>query len=139
MSIGVLTSKPKKGIYAKLKLTNTKLLGFGQIFLTFNLVVFSFLFFRADSFETATNIIHQIVFFFKPVVFAQFVAGYTPTFFLLVFGFLFHFLPSSLLNRSVNVLEKLPLVIQALLLTVVIWSVLQVQYADLQPFIYFQF
>jgi len=139
MSVGLITSRPKLNIYKKLKLTNTRLLGFGQIFLTFNLVAFSFLFFRADSFKTATNILHQILFFFKPEVFLQFAVGYTPTFFLLVFGFLFHFLPSSLFDRSVIILEKTPFVIQALLLSIVIWIVLQVQYADLQPFIYFQF
>ncbi|HIE15503.1 MAG TPA: MBOAT family protein, partial [Bacteroidales bacterium] len=139
MSVGLITRNSKKNIFDKLKLTNTKLLGFGKIFVTFNLVAFSFLFFRADSFGTASNILHQIFFFFKPEVFTQFVAGYTPTFILIVFGFLFHFLPSSLLNKSVNVLEGMPLVVQALILAVVIWSVVQIQYADLQPFIYFQF
>jgi len=139
MSVGLLIGKPKKNIYEKLKLTNTKLLGFGQIFVTFNLIAFSFLFFRADSFETASNIINQIIFFFKPDIFLQFIAGYTPTFLLLVFGFLFHFLPSSILDRSVSFLEKLPIILQALLLAFIIWSVIQAQYADLQPFIYFQF
>ena len=139
MSVGLITRNTKKNIFDKLKLTNTKLLGFGQIFVTFNLVAFSFLFFRADSFETASNILHQIFFFFKPEVFMQFITGYTPTFILIASGFLFHFLPSSLLDKSINILEGMPIVAQALLLAVVIWSVVQVQYADLQPFIYFQF
>ncbi|NOX67475.1 MAG: MBOAT family protein [Chlorobi bacterium] len=139
MSIGLLTRKSKNNIFNKLKLADTKLLGFGQIFITFNLVAFSFLFFRADSFETALNILNQMFFFFKPEVFSQFIAGYTPTFILIAFGFLFHFLPGSLLDKSVSVLEGMPLVVQALILAVVIWSVVQVQYADLQPFIYFQF
>lgn len=139
MSVGLLTRESKKNIFNKLKLTNTKLLGFIQIFITFNLIAFSFLFFRADSFETASNVINQIIFFFKPEVFLQFIAGYTPTFLLLIFGFLFHFLPSKIMDESVNLLERLPVVLQALLLAVVIWSVIQVQYADIQPFIYFQF
>ncbi|VAX26311.1 Probable poly(beta-D-mannuronate) O-acetylase [hydrothermal vent metagenome] len=139
MAVGLITRNSKKNIFDKFKLTDTKLLGFAQIFVTFNLVAFSFLFFRADSFETASSILNQIYFFFKPEVFTQFIAGYTPTFILIAFGFLFHFLPSSLLDKTVNVLEGMPLVVQALLLAVVIWSVVQVQYADLQPFIYFQF
>jgi len=139
MSVGFLTRKSKQNIFAKLKLVDTKLLGFVQIFVTFNLVAFSFLFFRADSFETSINIINQIVFFLKPEVLTQFIAGYTPTFLLLTAGFLFHYLPNSLLNGSINILEKLPIVFQAIILAIVIWLVIQVQYADLQPFIYFQF
>ncbi len=139
MSVGLITRNSKKRIFDKIKLTDTKLLGFGKIFVTFNLVAFSFLFFRAGSFETAMNILNQIFFFFKPEVLTQFIAGYTPTFILITFGFLFHFLPSSLLDKSINVLEGMPLLVQALILAIVIWTVIQVQYADLQPFIYFQF
>lgn len=139
MSVGLITRNSKKNIFDKLKLTDTKLLGFGKIFVTFNLVAFSFLFFRADSFETAMNLLNQIFFFFKTEVLTQFIAGYTPTFILITFGFLFHFLPGSLLDKSVNALEGMPLVVQALILAIVIWTVVQVQYADLQPFIYFQF
>ena len=139
MAIGLILQKPKRKLYAKLKLTDTKILKVGQVFITFHLIAFSFIFFRAGSFEAAWDVIFQIIFFFKPGVFPQFIESFTPTFILLVFGFVMHYLPSSLEGKTVNLLSKMPLVVQALILTFIIWLVAQVQSADLQPFIYFQF
>lgn len=139
MAVGLLVQGPKRKFYLKYKLNNSKLFGGIQIFVTFNLVAFSFIFFRASNFDSALTVINQIVFFFKPGVFIQFVESFTPTFILLLLGFLFHFLPSSLLDKTTDVLAKTNVFVQALILTLVIWLVSQVQYADLQPFIYFQF
>ncbi|MCF6268125.1 MAG: MBOAT family protein [Melioribacteraceae bacterium] len=139
MAIGMLVQGPKRKFYNKYNLTNSKILGGMQIFITFNLVAFSFIFFRANSFESALEVINQILFFFKPTVFIQFVEGFTPTFILLILGFLFHFLPSSLGDKVTDKLSKLNIFVQAIIFTVVIWVVTQVQSADLQPFIYFQF
>jgi len=139
MAIGLLVQGPKRKFYNKYNLTNSKILGAVQIFITFNLVAFSFIFFRASSFEVALEVINQILFFFKPAVFIQFVEGFTPTFILLVLGFLFHFLPSSLNDKVTDVFSKMNIFVQAIIFTLVIWLVTQVLSADLQPFIYFQF
>jgi D-alanyl-lipoteichoic acid acyltransferase DltB (MBOAT superfamily) len=139
MAIGLFVQGPKRKFYNKHNLTNSKILGAIQIFITFNLVAFSFIFFRASNFDVALDVIYQIVYFFKPSVFAQFVVGFFPTFLLLLLGYLFHFLPSTLGNKVVDRLSKLNIFVQAIILTLVIWLVAQVQSADLQPFIYFQF
>lgn len=139
MAIGLLVQGPKRKFYNKYNLTNSKILGGIQIFITFNLVAFSFIFFRASNFESALDVISQILFFFKPAVFIQFIEGFTPTFILLILGFLFHFLPSSLGDKIAEELSKLNIFVQAIIFTFVIWVVTQVQSADLQPFIYFQF
>jgi D-alanyl-lipoteichoic acid acyltransferase DltB (MBOAT superfamily) len=139
MAIGLFVQGPKRKFYNKHNLANSKILGAIQIFITFNLVAFSFIFFRASNFEAAIDVIYQIIYFFKPAVFLQFVVGFFPTFLLLLLGFLFHFLPNSLGDKVVDRLSKLNIVAQAIILTLVIWLVAQVQSADLQPFIYFQF
>lgn len=139
MSIGLWVNKYKKSAYTKLKLSDTKLLGFGQIFVTFNLVTFSFVFFRADSFTNALNVLKQIFYFFKPEILIQFAEAYTPTLVLIIVGLALNFSPNSWMQKSVNIIESLPVAFQAALLTFVIWIVVQVQYADLQPFIYFKF
>jgi len=139
MAIGLLVQGPKRKIYNKLNLTNSKILGAIQIFITFNLVAFSFIFFRASNFDVVFEMINQIFFFFKPTVFVQFIEGFMPTFILIFLGFFFHFLPSSFGEKIVDQLAKLNPFVQALILTLVIWLVTQVQSADLQPFIYFQF
>ena len=139
MAIGLLVQGPKRKFYMKYKLANSKLLGGIQIFITFNLVAFSFIFFRASDFSQALDVIKQIIYFFKPSVFIQFIETFTPTFTLIFIGFLFHFLPSSLLEKTINQYSKLNVILQAIILTFVIWLATQVQSADLQPFIYFQF
>lgn len=139
MAIGLLVQGPKRKFYLKYKLNNSKFLGAIQIFITFNLVAFSFIFFRASDFNSALDVVKQIIFFFKPTVLLQFVDSFTPTFVLIFLGFLFHFLPSSLGDWTVNKLSKMNILVQALILTIIIWLVTQAQYADLQPFIYFQF
>jgi alginate O-acetyltransferase complex protein AlgI len=139
MGIGLILQKPKRKFYAKYNLTKSKILGAIQIFITFNLVAFSFIFFRANDFSSALEVLSQIILFFKPIVFVQFIESFTPTFILIFLGFLFHFLPSSLFEKGAEFLSKMNIFVQAIILTLIIWFVSQVQYADLQPFIYFQF
>ena len=139
MAIGLLVQGPKRKLYLKYGLNKSKIFGALQIFITFNLVAFSFVFFRANDFNSALDVFRQIVFFFKPAVFIQFVESFTPTFLLIFLGFFFHFLPSSFSDKSVILLSKMNIFVQAIILTLIIWLVTQVQSADLQPFIYFQF
>lgn len=139
MSVGHLTKRYRLRLIDKFNLVNTRFLGFIQILITINFVVFAFIFFRADSFENATNILHQIIFVFKPGILIQFIQGFTPTFLLITIGFAIHFLPRNLFDKCILIVARIPMVVQAILLAAVIWIVVQVQYADLQPFIYFNF
>ena len=139
MSIGYLTKKYRSRLVAKLNIKNSKILGFLQIFVTLNLIIFAFIFFRANSFENAIDILHQIAFVFKPGILLQFIIGFTPTFLLITIGFAIHFLPNNFYDKCISTIGRIPMLAQALLLAVVIWIVVQVQYADLQPYIYFNF
>jgi D-alanyl-lipoteichoic acid acyltransferase DltB (MBOAT superfamily) len=139
MSVSLFVQKPKAKLYKRLGLTNTKTLKFVQVFITFHLLTFAWVFFRVDNFETIGQIFNQIFFFFKPAVFLQFIEGYTPTFVILIIGYILHFFPRSFENKTAGVLAKINPVFQAVILTAVIWICAQVQSADLQPFIYFQF
>ncbi len=139
MAIALFLQRPKRALYDKLNLTNTRLLRFGQTFVNFHLLAISFIFFRMDNFESVMEVFSQIVTFFKPGVIPQFIEGYTPTFVIMTIGFVLHFLPESVGEKTEQILAKTPIIGQALLLAVVIWFVAQIRSADLQPFIYFQF
>ncbi|MBN1300765.1 MAG: MBOAT family protein [Melioribacteraceae bacterium] len=139
MSVSLFLQKPKKKLYKAIKLTNTRVLKFGQVFVTFHLLIFSWLFFRVQELSTIGDIFNQIFSFFKPSVLPQFIAGYTPTFVILILGYVLHFLPESLENKTVSILSRMNPVIQGIILAAVIWLCAQVQSAELQPFIYFQF
>ncbi|MDO7845542.1 MBOAT family protein [Hymenobacter sp. M29] len=114
----------------------TKLLGW---FITFHFVCFCWIFFRAGTFEVALQVIHQITHSLRPDLLGQVVAAFRPVFALVALGYLLHFIPDGLTLRLETALARRSVVEQAVLLTLVIWLVIQVKSAEIQPFIYFQF
>lgn len=139
MGVGLLMQKPKKKLYEALKLSNTKILKAGQTFVTFHLLALSWIFFRVDNFQSALDTINQIFDYFRPEIIPQFIEGYTPTFIIIVSGYLLHFLPRALETYVTQFIINLHPVFQAIIFALVIWLCAQVQSAELQPFIYFQF
>jgi hypothetical protein len=109
------------------------------ILFTFHIVNFSWIFFRADSMQTANEVITQILTNFHPEVIMQFIEGYRVVFFFLIIGFILHFMPKRVEDMIRNFVIRSPLSIQALLFLILIFIVVQVKSAGVQPFIYFQF
>jgi D-alanyl-lipoteichoic acid acyltransferase DltB (MBOAT superfamily) len=109
------------------------------ILVTFHLVCFGWIFFRASSMQVAWDILAQITCHFHPEVFGQFVIGYKNVFALMLAGYLFHFMPKRFESAIQGVVIRSPLLLQALALIAVIFVVVQMKSAGVQPFIYFQF
>lgn len=139
MSFSLLTKDIRDKIFTVTHLKNTKFLGFIQTVITFHLIAFAFVYFRSPSLSYASDMFNQIINYFYPGVFIQFIEGYRSVFILMVVGFIFHFLPDSVEQAAEKLLVKSPLVIKGLILGIVIYLVAQVKSADIQPFIYFQF
>ena len=110
----------------------------GQI-ITFHLVCFAWIFFRADSMETALSVITQISDHFAPEVFLQFVVGYKNVLLLLLLGYLLHFTSKAQELRFRSWLTDLPFIGQVCLFIVTVFLLIQIRSADAQPFIYFNF
>ena len=110
----------------------------GQI-ITFHLVCFAWIFFRADSMETALSVITQISDHFTPEVFLQFVVGYKNVLLLLLLGYLLHFTSKKQELRFRSWLTDLPFFGQVCLFIVTVYLLIQIRSADAQPFIYFNF
>lgn len=110
----------------------------GQI-ITFHLVCFAWIFFRADSMETALSVITQISDHFTPEVFLQFVVGYKNVLLLLLLGYLLHFTSKKQELRFRSWLTDLPFIGQVCLFIVTVFLLIQIRSADSQPFIYFNF
>ncbi len=109
------------------------------VLITFHLVCFGWIFFRADSMKTVQEMLTQIFTNFHPEVFFQFILGYKGVFALMVVGYLLHFMPKSAENALQGVVTRSPLLVQALMLATAIFIVVQFKSAGVQPFIYFQF
>ncbi|MCF8242074.1 MAG: MBOAT family protein [Melioribacteraceae bacterium] len=109
------------------------------IIITFHLVSFCWIFFRAQSFELGWGMLDQIFNNFQPAVFFQFVEGYSVVFVMIIIGYILHYIPRNIELRTSDYVGKMPLLGKVMLLVVIIWIVAQAKTADIQPFIYFQF
>jgi len=117
----------------------SRLWKFGALILTFHFVTLCWIFFRADSFNTAIQVITQIFSKFNPQIALEVITAYKPVFLLFVIGYMLHFLPISLTQKTQLAVAKSPSFVQALILVSVIWLIIQTKSANIQPFIYFQF
>lgn len=113
--------------------------GFLCMLITFHLVAFAWVPFRANSFEVVGKVFSQIFTNFQPHILLQWVESYTPVLCLMVLGFVFHFMPGSITRLTKRAITGSPLIIQAILLVAVIYLIIQIKSSDVQPFIYFQF
>lgn len=109
------------------------------ILVTFHLVCFGWLLFRADSMRTVQLMLHQITNNFHLQLLPQMLAGYGGVFALVGLGYLLHMLPGRADAAARRAVVASPFWVQVLLLASVAWGVMQIQSSSIQPFIYFQF
>ncbi|MCS7052408.1 MAG: MBOAT family protein [Ignavibacterium sp.] len=121
------------------KLEKSKILKLFGAIVTFHIWAISMIFFRAQSTQHGIDMVNQIFYYFKPEVFLQFINGYSIVFALMVIGFLSHFTPKKLEDFVTEKISNASLISQAIIITIVIWIVVQFKALDVHPFIYFQF
>ncbi|WP_315350190.1 MBOAT family O-acyltransferase [Hoylesella saccharolytica] len=109
------------------------------VFITFNFVCFTWLFFRNTSFETSIVMLNRIVYEFHPELFLQLIDGYKYVFALMLLGYITHFIPNRWQEGIISGIKRTNVVIDAVLIVIVIYIVIQVKSSAIQPFIYFQF
>ncbi len=139
-SLGI--KKPKEALYKAVKfdrVVKTKLWGVVQVIFTFHLILLAWVFFETPNLEAVEKVYTQIRDFFKPGVFAQFVSVYPILIFLMIAGYILCFTPRFIYDKLESIMQKLPLVVQAEILAVVIWLVTQFRFADMLPPQYFNY
>lgn len=112
---------------------------FFAVIITFHFVCFCWIFFRNTTFDGSVTMIKQVFSSFHPELFGQLVSGYWKVFLLMALGFVLHWCPDRWQNTCSNTVTRMPLIMQALLIIIVIFIVIQIKSSDIQPFIYFQF
>ncbi|NMH29418.1 MBOAT family O-acyltransferase [Flavobacterium silvaticum] len=111
-----------------------------QVVLTFHFVVFCWIFFRAKDFATAFDVIGMIgKLQFHPDEWLTVISGYRNVFIVMLIGYLWHFLPSKVIDLMKNSFDRLPVVGKAIVLSLTYWVVYATATSGPQPFIYFQF
>jgi D-alanyl-lipoteichoic acid acyltransferase DltB (MBOAT superfamily) len=117
----------------------THIYSLAGVVVTFHFVCFCWIFFRARNMETSGQMLTQIFRHFNGSVLPDLLSGYAPVFFLMLAGYILHFVPKRIESRAENWVIDLPLVGKSLVLLVTIVLVIQTKSAGIQPFIYFQF
>jgi alginate O-acetyltransferase complex protein AlgI len=112
---------------------------FFSILFTFHFVCLGWIFFRALSMDAAQQMINQIVGHFNPQVFLEFVFGYRSVLFLMVLGYILHFIPAGIERKAEVWMTNIPLAGKAAVVLSIILLIIQTKSASVQPFIYFQF
>jgi D-alanyl-lipoteichoic acid acyltransferase DltB (MBOAT superfamily) len=111
----------------------------GGWIVTFHLVAFCWIFFRASGFDSAVSMINQITHSFNAEILPQLITGYPAVFLLFALGMLMHFIPQHIESKIRTGITVSPALLQALLLAITIYAVYQIRSAEVLPFIYFQF
>ena len=109
------------------------------VLITFHFVCLCWIFFRNSTFDGSISMISQIFTSFHPELAGQLFVGYWKVFALMGIGYLLHWCPDSWQNACSRGMVRMPVVVQAFILIVLIFLVIQVKSSDIQPFIYFQF
>lgn len=109
------------------------------IAITFMVVCASWVYFRSSSVDVAHSVFYQIFVNFHPEIIWEFVVGYKWVVLMMIIGFVLHFSSDSMELKAKVLFTKIPIWVYPLLITAMIWTVMQLRTGDVQPFIYFQF
>lgn len=130
----------EKAFKEHIPLPKNKLTWFISVILTFHFVVFCWIFFRAKDFTVAFTIINnitQLQFHFNE--WQTIIMGYKNVFLMMLIGYVWHFLPTSISNFMKTIFDSMPIIGKALVVAFTFWLVYATATSGPQPFIYFQF
>jgi D-alanyl-lipoteichoic acid acyltransferase DltB (MBOAT superfamily) len=110
-----------------------------KIFITFNFITFTRIWFRAENIESTYLIIDQISNNFNAALIPEILESYSNVFLVMLAGFVIHWLPVKVKDWYRETFISFPLAVKIVLSAVVIFGVYQAMSSELQAFIYFQF
>lgn len=110
-----------------------------SIFLTFNFITFTRIWFRAANTEKANALMYQIIHAFDLSHFWTIISSYKVVMILMVFAYIVHWLPTKIKNWYRNAFIESHIAVKVLAVIVAVFLIYQFRTANLQPFIYFQF
>ena len=109
------------------------------VFITFNIVCFSWIFFRAHNMKAVNEMLSQITNSFGLTLIPEIVRSYWIVFTILFAGFFIHWLPATFKEKYRGWFIETPMWLKVLITVVVVIIIIQAKSSNVQPFIYFQF
>lgn len=110
-----------------------------NIFITFNIITLTFVFFRADSLSVVRDMWTQVAHNFHISVAPQFIEGYLAIVIVMIGAYAMHFTPERFTRRLKDIYHATPLLLQAIVLLIVIFIVIQMRQSEIMPFLYLKY
>jgi alginate O-acetyltransferase complex protein AlgI len=110
-----------------------------KIFLTFNFITFTRIWFRADDMDRVKGMLFQLSHSMDFSVVPEVILSYKLIFPVMILGYVMHWWPSKWKDSYMNWFISIPHWIKAIIVVILVFLIYQTQTSDLQPFIYFQF
>ncbi|HCQ30148.1 MAG TPA: MBOAT family protein [Flavobacteriales bacterium] len=109
------------------------------VLFTLTFITFTRIWFRAEKIEDTWTILHQITHQFAWDKTGEMILGYKTVFFVILIGYLIHWIPTKFKRLYKNYFIQMPLYGQFFVTFLAVLFIYQFITADLQAFIYFQF
>ncbi len=119
--------------------SNQRMATFWKIFITFNFITFTRIWFRSESIQGTTDLMNQVAYHFGWAQVPAIMIAYWKVFAILLSGYILHWLKSSIKDKGMTWFVATPVYLKVILTTLIVFIVYQAISADLQPFIYFRF
>ncbi len=112
-----------------------------RIFITFNFITFTRIWFRLDEASEPVQMLNHIWthFDFTWDVFVKVLETYQAVFWLILTGFVLHWLPQSWKDRGTHLFARIPFLFQAVFIAFSVFLMYQAISDTFKPFVYFQF
>jgi alginate O-acetyltransferase complex protein AlgI len=110
-----------------------------KVFLTFNFITFTRIWFRSDTMQHAKDLISQIWNNFNIGLIPEILVSYKQVFLIMLIGYIVHWLPGTFKSWYRDWFINTPVYVKPIIVVIVIFVIYQFWSAGLQPFIYFQF
>lgn len=121
--------------------SNLLIAHFWKIFLTFNFITFTRIWFRLDGDGEPMEMLNYIInhFDFSWDSFVKLIESFMPVMIIMVAGFTIHWLPDRVKDGFSGIFRNWPSPVQAIAVSVIIFLVYQAVADVSKPFVYFQF
>ena len=136
--IGLIIYKLWRKISPYEKFNNILAITF-KIFITFNFITFTRIWFRAENMESTWQILDQIKNSFSFQLIPEILKAYDKVFLVMLIGYVIHWLPVRIKTWYRESFIAFPLPAKILVSALIVFGIYQTMSADLQAFIYFQF
>ena len=112
---------------------------FIAVFITFNFITFTRIWFRGESMEITKDILYQLINNFSFSIIPDVIIGFKYVFLFMLVAYVIHWLPANIKEMYRGWFIKSNIFVKALIVVIVVFVIYQTRTAEIQPFIYFQF